>query len=87
MAHNPSERDDSQSPLPEPSFYRDITYEMRKVGGNALFSAAPDLEEVIGPYYARSIAAQIFSAMLKVQKGIVDTQSRLPASRTPRIYL
>jgi hypothetical protein len=73
MANNPSERGDSHSPLTEPSFYHEVTFEMRKAGGNALFAAAPDLEEVIGPYYARSIAAQIFSAMLKAQKRIVDT--------------
>jgi hypothetical protein len=67
------ERDDSQLTIAGPSFYRDVTREMREAGGKALFAAAPELEEIVGPYSARSIAAEIFRAMLKVQKKIAET--------------
>jgi hypothetical protein len=76
MTHNPSERDDSRLSIAGQSlsdFYRDLSFEMRKAGGEALFAAAPELEEVVGPFSARCIAAEIFRAMIKAQKRIVGT--------------
>lgn len=84
---NPSERDDPLPPLPEPSFYRGVTFKMRKAGGKALlaaFAATPELEleQVIGPYHARSIAAKIFREMLKVEKETSNVQTQLFGSKT-----